>query len=504
MPFTVSLGIIPRYFMAEKRKKTADTFFLPVKRFLGSNKFFYLIITLVLVQALWVAASFRPGLYDEAFHYGFIDKYSHRINPFFSEQSSDWDFLGSAERNSNYLFYYLFSLPLRFFELIFNSEYLQVIALRLIFIGLFVYGLILYRRLLIYAGGSKTISNLSLLFLMLIPGIAPLPAAINYDNVIFVLFPLLAINAHRLISEKKIDARKLALILALGIFTVLMKVTSIAFVAPIFLYVAFYLIKRHGSKLTSKIAQSAKTSGVKKMILPVVLVVLLFGFFAERDMKNLFEYKKLDAPCVKVIGEERCLKNYTAARSIKFRAIKPANFDPINPIEYTYTLWFPGMTRTSIQVMPSVRALPVMNVIFYILGAFSAVLILIYLRDFLKNEKYRYLIFITAVYLLALWHENYAAYERLGQPVAISSRYFLPVFPILIFLALTAFYKLFARSHQKISIILAIALLGAIATQGGGITTYLFSAKPYYWSQDSIVTKTNVKTEEVLRDIVKE
>ena len=58
--------------------------------FLRSNKFFYIIIGFFVVEALWfVFSAIYPMAFDEDFHFGLIQLYSHHLSPFLSEQPAN-------------------------------------------------------------------------------------------------------------------------------------------------------------------------------------------------------------------------------------------------------------------------------------------------------------------------------------------------------------------------------------------------------------------------------
>ncbi len=56
-------------------------------KLLGSSKFFWAIVVVVVLQAAWIALSGRyPMAFDEDFHLGIIRLYAHHASPFWSSQ----------------------------------------------------------------------------------------------------------------------------------------------------------------------------------------------------------------------------------------------------------------------------------------------------------------------------------------------------------------------------------------------------------------------------------
>ncbi|HSX27213.1 MAG TPA: hypothetical protein VLG25_00335, partial [Patescibacteria group bacterium] len=113
-----------------------------IQNLLASQIFFRLIIALSVLQGTWYALSFRPYIFDEGVHIGFIEVYTERLNPFISTQHPSLDFLGEITRNTSYLYYYLMSWPLRLINFLTGSEFSRIVFLRLLHVALFAGGLV--------------------------------------------------------------------------------------------------------------------------------------------------------------------------------------------------------------------------------------------------------------------------------------------------------------------------------------------------------------------------
>lgn len=462
-----------------------------LKKFLGSKYFFGLIIALTIAQGLWFSFTYQPGLFDEKHHFEFINMYTERVSPYFADQPEEWDFLGEIARDPSYLFYYLLSIPLRVVQLASDSYYAQVVALRLLMLVIFVAGLLLYRKLLNKLSGSALTTNISLLLLILLPVFSTLVSAINYDVAIFALTPLFLLIFLDIL-RKPTDIKKLSLFFFIGSTASLIKFSFL----PIFLTavaIILYKFMKNGVKRSSQdiIKSFKKLTLLLKFAVGVMMIVPIL-LLTERFVYNQVAYGRVTAPCVKILSVERCQKNYTAARSINFKAAKPENFNPVSPFEYLTTTWSLGMVRTQMKVVPEARTIPILENLLYVTSIVSITLILINLQKLLKNEKTKYLLIISGIYVLALFIENYNSYTKLAQPVAISFRYLLPLTPLIIMFALISLRDIFGKYEKFLAVSFAIYLF-VLLTQGGSISSHLLSAQDYYWSKDSTVTNINEK-----------
>ena len=106
---------------------------------LGSNTFFAIILGIFVAQALWIAWSGAFSMaYDEFFHLGIIQEYAKGWTPFIHQPSGP-AVLGALERDPSFLYHYLMSFPYRIVVATLHTLTEQVIALRIINIGLFVW-----------------------------------------------------------------------------------------------------------------------------------------------------------------------------------------------------------------------------------------------------------------------------------------------------------------------------------------------------------------------------
>ena len=102
-------------------------------RLIGSNKFFYLIILLFLLQSIWIPISSRyPMAFDEAFHRNIIQLHASQWSPFITNQAPLTSKYGALTTDPSYLYHYLMSWPWRLVNLLFKSDTYKIVSLRFI------------------------------------------------------------------------------------------------------------------------------------------------------------------------------------------------------------------------------------------------------------------------------------------------------------------------------------------------------------------------------------
>src|SRR5438270_1670989 len=150
---------------------------------LASRKFYWAILGVFVLEAAWIAASGRyPMAFDEDFHLGIIRLYAHHLGPFWAGQPESADRFGAVARDPSYLYQYLMSFPYRLINVFTHDQTIQIVILRVLNIGLFASGLVLYRRLFLKTGISRPVVHACLLVFVLLPIVPLLAGQINYDN----------------------------------------------------------------------------------------------------------------------------------------------------------------------------------------------------------------------------------------------------------------------------------------------------------------------------------
>ena len=482
-------------------KKLLDNSYLWVKNFVGSKKFFHLILAVVVFQGLWYAFMYQPIIYDEGFHVKAIYFYVEHANPFnIGLQELKWDFLGDMSRNVSYVFYYLMSIPLRFIQ-IFTTDYTtQVIGMRSIMVGFFIAGLIMYKKAMELAGFSKFITNLAILFTVFLPYIAPLPGVINYDNVIFFLFAWGLYQSLVIVKSGKINFKDFALLIFITFSAMLTKFnTALALFTPILIYIVWSLYKNHKNKTLSLLIDSFKNSSKIMKYFFITILLMQTILIIERPVANYVIYHNQTPKCETILTKDRCMTNYTYKRNVVFREAKPESWRPIDIWSYFSTWWLTDMIKTSIS-MPGKSSMPLVKLIYYALGLSGIVLILINLKDLLKSKYIKMLIVGCLFFCTALFLENYRAYASLGQPVAMSGRYLLPYIPVFGALAVKSCADIFSDKIKKFMLSLTLLVILILITQGGGISTLILS-QDTYWSNE-ISNNISLRAKSLLRPLI--
>jgi hypothetical protein len=439
-----------------------------IKILITSRRFLVILVGIVILQGLWYAFNFRPVIFDEGRHIDFIRLYSERINPFVSLQEPKWDALGEVTREPSYFYYYLMSWPLRFINILTDSFKIQLFFLRLIHIVFFAAAIVIYDKFFRRIGLSTVITRIVLLFLIITPAIAVLPGAVSYDSPNLLMSGLLLYVAACLLRLNWVDYRLLSfLVLITGLGSVI-KFTFLALALPVIAYVIFDLVSNKKFRIP-KVAMS------KSIVTLGVLTIISIGLFIERPIKNLVVFKDLVPSCIELIGEDRCLKNYVQERDII--ALKTREGKELKSLyEYTVVDWVPNMIRSQVRLNPWDAPVPAMFALYSIAIYGGAVMLLLYLRDLLKIKNIGFVLVTITFYALVLFITNYQSYMKLGEVIATSSRYLLPVQPLFMVLIALALYQAF-RSNRKILLIGLLVTLALFVT-GGSVITYSKTADP--------------------------
>jgi hypothetical protein len=470
-----------------------------LKSLFHSDRFFIATLLLVAIQGLWTAMNYRPGLFDEKFHFDFIDAYSKTLNPSISFQAENLDSLGSISTNTSWAFYYVFGWLDRLIDVFINTEFQEVLILRLVFLTIFIAGLFFYRKLLLKVHSSKALANISILIFVLLPSVAPISSIITYDIAIFLIFPIFTLSLLSSIESKQPNFVKIFETACLGLLAVIIKLAAIAFVLPGALVLLIVMFKRYKLSFFPKMRSSFRRSSEKYKYFLLVSFVILLGIFFWKKAENYIIYNDLSPSCEKVLSEERCSKNYTYTRNIKFLESKK-EFIPLDPFEYATSTWLLSASRTLASPLPNNYTVFFAKIVTYLLIIVGATALLIGLRELLNNLQIKIILGIIIFYSFALFYSNYTSYLNLGQPVAISSRYLIPVLPLLIFLTGLAFSTIFNK-HKNGLVVFAFIICASFILQGGGVGTYVTGIQGYEWRNNTFIFQNNIRIKNILNEI---
>jgi len=478
-------------------------------RFISSSQFYRLIVVVFVVQALWIALSGKyPMAFDEDFHLGIIRLYAHHLSPFWSSQPVGADVYGAIARDPSFLFQYALSFPYRLISSVTDNQTIQVLILRFINIALFATALPLFRRLMLKTGASAGLVNVCLALFVLVPIVPLLAAQINYDNAFIPLTALVLLKTIRLSEQLRADRKPpLRTILELAILMLLTSLVKYAFL-PIALAVTIYVTivmcrYLHAKGLWCQLRhQFSGIPTISRWLLVVVLVVAT-GVFVERYGINIAYYHKPVPDCGKVLTVKQCSSYGPWIRDYDLANVKSGNSG--NPITFT-RVWLYGMWMRSFFAVDGPNSefetrgpLVLPGITAALLAVAGVPLGLVYGRRLWRRYNKSLLSLfgiVIGTYLVVLWIDEYAAFARTNQPVAINGRYLLPVLlPLLLLVGLT--YQEFLRHRSAVKTSLAIVALAGFLWGGGALTYILRSSEAWYWPSP-VVRSANDGVQRVL------
>jgi hypothetical protein len=484
----------------------------PLFSFISGRYFFTLTLVFFVIQSIWTALiGLYPMAFDEDTHLGIIRFFAQHSNPFFSQQPDYLNQYGPIAHDPSYLYRYLMSFPWRAITFITDNFTVQVILMRFINIGLFVLGLIIFRKLLLLATSNRLLVNLALLLVVLTPNSSQLAAQINYDN---LLIPLMAASlwvAVKFVSklkENKPDPWLATWFIVLAASASLTKFTYITILLPTLIYMGWHLInfyRRRKKRIWRDISNSFKATSRWQAAAMIVLVIFSSGLFIERYAGNIARYHTPTPSCVKIIGPVKCQDYSIYQRDILYKQSKLDNINK-NPFLFTYR-WLKHMNYNLMMALSGPyngyavgQPLPLPYTASIIFGITGIILCAVYFRKVFNNSALRLFILILAVYLGLLWITNYGGYVSTGRRLAIQGRYLVPFLPIFYLCFLMAYQQLL-KHWPKIRISLATILILAFLWGGGVLPYILHSDNTWYWSNNAFVD-TNLKLKNILKYVV--
>lgn len=475
-----------------------------MRSFLASRAGFWTILSLFGVQALWIALTARyPMAFDENFHYGVIRLHTETIFPFFKTVSEDTSMFGAIARDPSFLYHYLFSFPYRLIALATDSLAAQVIALRVMNIGLVLAGLITFRRLLTRLGTSPLRSNLIMLFFSLIPIFPLMAAQISYDNLIFLLAGLVLLLGVTFLQkyhqDNIIDAGVLSRLLLLCLFASMVKYAFLPVFAATLLCVAVVLVRQRQRATRSYkvwwlgLNNKFRLAYISGLLIGLALFVGSYGL-------NIVSYGTPIPRCDTVLSETACTsyapwyRDYLTSQThagTPLSAVPAYGYDWLLQMmhETFFTIYsrFDGMTSTVMYFTGN--PLPVMYVTAWILFIVGTLFMLANLRFIWRNPAYRLIMIVLMTYCAALFYRNLTAYLRTGTPVAIHGRYVIPLLLPVVAIAVACASRSLARIPRRFlptarQRLLIMGLLLLLWLQGGGLVSYVIGSNDdWLWQQ---------------------
>lgn len=453
-------------------------------RFLGSSWMFAATLLLFSVESGWLALTSRfPGAFDEAYHFGLIQVFSHRLSPIIFHQTSATYKYGALIFNPSLLYHYLLSFPYRLIAVFAHDPMLQVICLRFINIALVVAALVLARRLLHLLRLSPPLSNLILFVFALTPLITILAAQINYDNLLILAVMAClyqAVLLWRRLEKDMLDVPRLLLLVGLCCFSSLIKYAFL----PVFLALLLVI----GWKITTRPLLQLNASA--RLKLPVVVFAAVgLSLFAWYYGGNTIKYHNPVPQCDQVLTVNACKHYYAWHHIYVIQADSKAHHQVADKGLVLYGLyWTAANTFELFGVQVPLQGhlfapLPFFMTVILLGTAMTAITILQARRLLRKESALQILVAVSLIYLVCLLAKNYHDYVRAGQTVALHGRYLSPIL-ICIYVLLACGLREALKTTKKttsnaLKVVLALTVIVAFLCYGG-FRQYVTYIDPVY------------------------
>lgn len=496
-----------------------------IGRLLSSRYTLYSIVGLFVFQAIWLALTTRyPMAFDENFHLGLIQIYSHHWLPFLTSQPPGAGVYGPVARDPSYLYHFLMSFPYRLLTQITDNFTTQVIVLRLLNVTLAAGSLFVYNGVLKRLAVSATYRHAILFIFTVIPVLPLLAAQISYDNLLLLVVALVILQSlrlHEALRHNTLDVGLLAQVIMLLMIGSLVKYpfVPIAFGIALFLLVELVLCARRMDSFGDALLHHVRGLSKKLQVTYAVALVVVSMLFAQRYVVNLIQYHDPVPDCASALTVDECLQYAPWGRDYQY-----AIWNQGQPRDNALTYASPWLKQLMHELFFGVysRFLKGSSVVWYLALQPVAVLVglgwvtlwsglgvtLLYARHVWRHPGLRLALLTSGIYIAALFYQNYQMYLHTNVAVAIHGRYLLPVVPLLLAVfcygyrqALGDMGRLipaFGRRLGAVQVALACLVL-LICTQGGGFTTYLLrNREEFSWPQSQLARHLNVTAQRVL------
>lgn len=475
-------------------------------QFLASERCFYIVMGLFVLQAAWFALTARyPMAFDEDFHFGLIKLHASQWLPFFTQQPANANMYGAVVRDPSYLYHFLFSLPYRLIRLATNNQTAQIIALRFINIALFAYSFVLIRRLLVRLGGSRSLNHFVLLLFGLVPIVPFLAAHINYDNLFILLLLWIILALFGWVDQLKHQSASFAqtsLLVSAILLTSLVKYTFLPVAAAIGIIMLWQFWQQRADRHAIWESFAASTRELPKLQLLCVTLgfVVATGLFAERYAVNVIRYHAPNPDCAQVLSVASCRQYGPWERDYEYVQAGYVGNRLDYPWQWLYGMWQRSFFAIS-DTYDTKAPLPLPGGTAIALASIGCALFLWYGHRIVRHNIYRQIILlIAALYITALFAQTYQSFVKTGIPVAVNGRYLVPFLPFIFLFVGLAFRKLWHM--QQVTKVLATIIVTILFLQGGGVITFIVKSNDTWdWPNDAVI-RINHTARTVLQAVV--
>ncbi len=483
-----------------------------VSTFLDTRIFFWIVLALFAAQAIWIAFSLAyPIIFDEKFHFGVIQIFSHQWAPIISNQPPTYDYYRDLSHEASYTYHYLMSIPYRLLRLATADITKQVIALRLINVGFFLAGLMVYARLFRNIGVRRVYVSLGLLLFTMLPMVPHIAATINYDNLVFLLagwYLLLCVRAIKHSRSGRLPWTDYIALIGIGSFASLAKYSFL----PIFALTLIYLLVdlvikvRRGTPLN--IRKWYLNESKSKLAIITILVLLSIGLFTRIYVKNVIDYGTPVPACQVTLSLERCQASDVVRRNVRAETTK--NSRPVASLpEYT-SRWVVNMVfgssfavANTVDGQNAVREpLPIFYNLVFFGGILSFLVLALEWRALQRGQEWQFLFFVAIMVIGSVYVLNVSDYYKFHAAYANQPRYLFVALPILLVMIVIAWAKLLRRQIWARALLLIC--VASLLTQGGGAATLILSSSDNWYWQNGMVIRANHAAKKILHPLVKE
>jgi hypothetical protein len=315
---------------------------------------------------------------------------------------------------------------------------------------------------------------------------------------VFVLFAIALSLALRIV--KKVRLTDLVWLVIVGMIGVLVKFYFLGLFIPLVIFVLYSLLRNNGKQVFLELKSQLKNTSWVFRITAVTLLVIFSGLIIERPLLNIVSYGAFEPTCQQVLGRDRCLANYTAARNIKALDNKDPDFKPKSLIDFATRVWSPIIVRTQVNILYWKKALPIIKILYLLFALVTISLIVLHFRYILKNQTYRMFLVLIVSYTGNLLLYLYRSYVNFAEPVAISSRYLIPIMPLFLFFTARLSLK-FLKNFPKLLLSLFI-ITSFLFLQGGGMVSFIVNNDESLLWPNSVTRTINVNAQQELDKVI--
>jgi energy-converting hydrogenase Eha subunit C len=451
--------------------------------------------------------------FDEAYHIGLIRVHAQHVSPILTGAQPEYlDEFGAVVRNNSYVYHYLMSWPWRLFTALTDAFAAQVILLRLLNVGLFVSGLVVWRRALLALNPSRMLVNLITALVVLTPVTSLVAAQVNYDNLLFLatgVFVLLVVQVLVGLQKDRFDTPRVLGLLAVGMMASLVKYPFLPIAVAAVVYLGLTTWQQWRRKPQGLRREALRTFGALKRwqrYTLVFLVVVAALLCVERFGVHMVRYGTPVPECDQVLSIERCHAYSPWERNYQFAQEARPDGWRVDAVGYVF-FWLRRLVFNLLFVLSGpdggyVGPAPLLwpKVAFLSLCTMGAACMVLALRRLFRHPVAPLVVAVCVAYVLVLFIQNFSEYVRMGQPVAVQGRYLVPILPLLYFLPLTAIRLQLGRRVRLQKALATVLVMGFL--WGGGIMTYFVRTdSSWYWPHPA-VQRANKTAQDITRFLV--